>query len=144
MIFQIPSTYEALLFRYYKHIISVTTYNKSKESGTYLQVIRMLPHINSKKRRVSSHWILILRRHDLQLPLGLIGNQPTPSTSLDPQQSSRENLLKCLVATPLPLNRSLDTGGGLELRLRGAGGGQVLPEEGVVDVATAVEFDLLL
>jgi len=104
----------------------------------------MLPHIHPKKRRIPRNRILILRRHNLQLPLRLIRNQPTPPTPLDPQQCSRKHLLESLVATPLPLNRRLDTGGRLELRLRGAGGGQVLPEEGVVDVAAAVEFDLLL
>lgn len=104
----------------------------------------MLPHINPKKRRIPGNRILIFRRHNLQLPLRFIRNQPTPPTALNTQQRSREHLLEALVATPLPLNRRLDTRGRFELRLRGAGGDQVLPEEGVVDVAAAVEFDLLL
>lgn len=116
-----------------------------KRETTNLQIIRMLPHINPKNRRLPRNRILILGRHNLQLPLWRRRNQPSPTTPLNPQQRTGERLLKTLNTTPLPLNRGLQTGSrGRDLRLRGAGGGQVLPEEGVVDVATAVELDFLL
>ena len=105
----------------------------------------MLPHINPKNRRLPRNRILILSRHNLQLPLWRNRNQPPPTTPLNPQQRPRKRLLEALETTPLPLNRRLQTGRrGRDLRLRRAGGGQVLPEEGMVDVATAVELDFLL
>lgn len=110
-----------------------------------LQIISMFPHIHPKNRHLIRNRILILRRNNLQLAPRSISHQPTPSTPLQPQKCSPKRLLELLDRPVLGLDGRLQDGGGLvDVRLGGGVGGQVLPEEGVVDVATAVELDLLL
>lgn len=120
----------------------ITTKTKKR---THLQIISMFPHIHPKNRHLIRNRILILRRNNLQLAPRSISHQPTPSTPLQPQKRSPKRLLELLDRPVLGLDGRLQDGGGLvDVRLGGGVGGQVLPEEGVVDVATAVELDLLL
>lgn len=107
----------------------------------------MLPHVHAKDGdKGARHGVLVLGRHDLQrLPVArpLSLDEPTPAAALDAQQLGRECLLEGLQAAP-GLSDLVDEGRGrlLGLRRLGAGRrGQVLPEQGVVDVAAAVEVD---
>lgn len=107
----------------------------------------MLPHIDSKNGRPLRNRILILRRHNLQplLARTLHLHQPAPSTPLQRQQHTRKHLPKRCHRSPLRLDSLLQLRRDLlDLRLRGPVGGQVLPEQRVVDVSAAVEPNLLL
>lgn len=107
----------------------------------------MLPHIHPKDRYITpSHWILVLCRSDVQASLGPpSANQPSPATTLDTEQLGVEGLHKGSLGSPaggdgIPQRRCCAG----QVVARRAGGSQVLPEERMVDVATAVELDLLL
>lgn len=105
----------------------------------------MLPHIHPKDRRLphANNRILIFRRHNRQprhLPIFNL-DQPTPPASLDAQQRRIELLLELLLPTPRLLNQLAQLGRRLELSLAAVGRREVLPEEGVIDVAAAVEAD---
>ena len=105
----------------------------------------MLPHIDPKQGHSTGHRVLVLGGHDIQLALGRACHQPAPTTTLDAQQRSIEGFLEVVDRSPLTLDGSLQAWrGGGQLRGGRRGWGQVLPEERVVDVASAVELDLLL
>lgn len=107
----------------------------------------MLPHVHPENGHLTAHdGILILGDDDAQPSILLrssrLLDKPTPTTALDAQEGSVEGLLETLKAAP----RLLDLGRQRRGRLRVAGlgslsGGQVLPEERVVDVPSAVELD---
>lgn len=101
----------------------------------------MLPHINTKNRHLPpNHRILILGRHDPQPTIPLL-DQPSPAAALNAQQRLAHGLLELVQAAPGlgDLGRQLGRGGGV--RVWGGRRGEVLPEEGVVDMAAAVELD---
>lgn len=144
MIFQMPSTYAALLLRYYSNQYSP---RDSVISYTYLKIVGMLPHINTKNRHIStSNWVLILRRRNIKTTLRPAStDEPAPATALDSQKLSAERLHKGILRAPAGddsiLQRRRCAGEAVTGCARRS---QVLPEEGVVDVAATVELDLLL
>lgn len=100
----------------------------------------MLPHVNAKDRHLTpDDGILVLGGDDAQA-LGVL-DQPSPATSLQTQQGLLEGLLESLEAAPGLGDLGNQGRGAVGLGVWGAGGAQVLPEEGVVDVAASVELD---
>jgi len=101
----------------------------------------MLPRINAQQRPVlPDHRILVGIRLDANLPCLCILHKPRPSTPLNTGQG-RVHLLLELVHTAIALVDRLSKRtlwwGTTALRA----GCKVLPEQGVVDVATGVEVD---
>jgi hypothetical protein len=101
----------------------------------------MLPRINPQNRpKLPNHRILIRIRPNLHTPRLHILHQPRPSTPLDARQRAIELLLERVQASIAIIDR---------LGQRAARGltaarvlrGQVLPEQGVIEVAAAVEVD---
>ena len=101
----------------------------------------MLPSVDSQQRpELSNHRILIRVRPHLERSRFRVLDQPGPPAALDPRQFRIHQLLQTVHASV----RLIDGGAQLPTRwLAAAGrlGGQVLPEEGVVDVSAAVEVD---
>lgn len=62
-----------------------------------------------------------------------------PTTSLDAEKSSTEDLLEFVEATPGSLDCAGKLRSSIKLRVGRGRRCQALPEEGVVDVATSVE-----
>ena len=142
--FQMPLAYEALSFKYYWFISIEDGRWKMDEEEKYLEVVSMLPHIHPKDGRRPRHRILVVGRGNVQLSLGSVGHQPTPSAALNAQQGRVERILKLIEGSPALLDGRLEGRCLIDLAPPGLLRGQILPEEGVVDVATAVEFDRLL
>lgn len=112
---------------------------------TYLEIIRVLPHINSKDRHLAlpNHRVLVFSSLNGESLLVAYLNlyQPPPATALDTQQRRLERIVELLLVAPcrFDLLDELWCCGGLCLsRARGR---EVLPEQGVIDVASCVEFD---
>jgi hypothetical protein len=104
-------------------------------------LVRMLPSIHSQNRsELPNHRILIRIRPNLHAPRLRILDQPRPPTPLNACQCSVELLLERIQAAIAVVNRLAQrTCGGLAAAL--VRGRQVLPEQGVVEVAAAVEVD---
>lgn len=101
----------------------------------------MLPHVNAEDGHLApNNRVLVLGRHNRE-PRLLVLHQPSPPTPLDPQKRAVELLLERVEATPRLPDLRHERRGRLGLGVGGGAGGQVLPEEGVVDVAAAVEAD---
>lgn len=107
----------------------------------------MLPHVHPENGHLTAahDGILILGGDDAQ-PAAVLGSrlldEPAPATTLDAQERSREGLFEAVKAAECLFNLGHQQRG--RLRVVGLwciGGGQVLPEERVVDVAAAVELD---
>ena len=101
----------------------------------------MLPSVNAQQwLKLPDHRILIRIRPHLQRSRLCVLDQPGPPTALYPSQFRIHDLFQ-IVQTPICLidrvaqlpARWLTTAGGL--------GGQILPEERVIDVPAAVEVD---
>ena len=104
-------------------------------------LIRMLPSVNTQQRfELSNHRILICIRPHLQRSRLRILDQPSPSTALNPRQFRIHDLLQ-IIQTPVSLIDSIAQLSTRGLAAPGGFGGQVLPEERVVDVPAAVEVD---
>lgn len=102
----------------------------------------MLPHIDAKDwHKDVRHRVLIFSSDDLQLLLSLGLDKPSPATALDPEELCRKGLLELLQAAPSLFDLGYQRLGCAGLCLRAGSRCQVLPEEAVVDVATAVEVD---
>lgn len=101
----------------------------------------MLPHIHPKNRNRIRNRVLVLRADNLQLALCLVTNQPSPATALQAHQNSIKSSFKFLHAAPLALDGLFEGRRHVNIGLVRAIGRQVLPEQGVVDVAAAVELD---
>lgn len=107
----------------------------------------MLPHIHPKERHIRLRdRILVFRCDDLQPSLrASFTHEPTPSTALNAEKRGLEGIDEFIDGPP-----SLDDGSlqrrrcGVDVDFLGAGWTQILPEERVIDVATAIEFDFLL
>lgn len=115
----------------------------------------MLPHIHSEKWDGafvrSNDWVLIVRRYNLETSSLLIsrtlcsGNEPPPATALDTEKGLFEVINEIVKAAPFGLDSGFHSRGhGIDVGVCGGYGGKVAPEERVVDVASAVEFDFLL
>lgn len=114
---------------------------------TYLEVVCVFPHIHSEHRHVRPvHGVLVLSGGDLETTIGTASaDEPAPATALDTEKGSAKGIDKGLLGAPAGSNRALQRWGRAGQVVSGSSGrSQVLPEEGVVDVATAVETDLLL
>jgi hypothetical protein len=101
----------------------------------------MLPRINTQNRpELPHHRILVRVRPNLHTPRLRVLNQPCPSAPLDTSQRSVELLFERVQTAIALVDRLAErTCRGLAAAL--VGGRQVLPEQGVVEVAAAVEVD---
>ena len=100
----------------------------------------MLPHINTKDGHLASNnGILVLCGHDAQTLT--IFHQPSPSAPLQAEQGLTKRRLEAVERAPDLGDLSDERGRALRLGFGRACGGQVLPEERVVDVSAAVELD---
>jgi len=101
----------------------------------------MLPSINPQDRlELPDNRVLVRVRLDADSPRLRILHQPRPPTSLDPRQRRVELLFETIQAAIALVDRRRKLSRrGLAAAL--AGRREVLPEERVVDVATAVEVD---
>lgn len=72
------------------------------ESPTHLEVVRMLPHINTEDRNIRTvNRILVLSSLDLETTLGsTLANQPSPSGTLETEQLGTERLDEGLMGSP--------------------------------------------
>mmetsp|Transcript_21286 Transcript_21286/g.50234 ORF Transcript_21286/g.50234 Transcript_21286/m.50234 type:complete len:270 (+) Transcript_21286:127-936(+) len=107
-----------------------------------IDVVGMLPHINAKKWDKASSGlerVLIGTGGNFQTAGLGVEAQPSPSASLNGNGGRRHLLLHLLHTT----KRLVDGGlkGAAGLNRAGALRRQVLPEQGVVEVASAVEFE---
>lgn len=101
----------------------------------------MLPRINPQNRpKLPNDRILIRIRLNTHSPRLRILHQPRPTRPLNPRERGIKLLLERIQA-PIPIIDSLREGAGRGLAAALVGRGQVLPEEGVVDVAATVEVD---
>lgn len=100
----------------------------------------MLPHVDTEYGHALGNGVLVLGRNDGKTG-GLIPDEPAPAAAGDAQQGSVEGGLELVEAAPDSCDFGDELGSRLGLGGRVGGGGQVLPEEGVVDVAAAVEVD---
>lgn len=107
----------------------------------------MLPHVNAKYRHILSRdRILILCGGNVETALGSASaDEPAPAAALDTEKSGTECLLEGVLGSPTGdncfLERRSSSG---QVVTWSSGRGEVLPEEGVVDVTAAVEANLLL
>lgn len=106
-----------------------------------LQVITMFPGIDAKEWSELSHdGILVGVCPDDHLPGLCVLDEPCPSRALDASEGGIELLLQG-VNTAVGFINGLGESTGRRLAATGALRGEVLPEEGVVCVAAAVEVD---
>lgn len=105
----------------------------------------MLPHINAENWHFTlpHDWILILRRNDGEplLFARLNLHKPSPAASLDPQQRGFESIVESLFIAPGGLDLLDKLWCSRSLGFARGDGGEVLPKERVVDVASSVELD---
>lgn len=101
----------------------------------------MLPGINTEKGLVlANDGVLVRVGANADLARLLVLDQPGPAAALNTGQRGVELVLELIEATVGGVD-GLGEGAGGGLTTAGALGGQVLPEEGVVQVTTAVEVD---
>jgi len=104
-------------------------------------LVRMLPSINTQNRPELPHYRVLVRiRPNLHTAGLCVLDQPRPSTALDARERCVELLLERVQAAIAIVNRLAERAR-RRLAAALAGGRQVLPKEGVVDVAAAVEVD---
>lgn len=113
---------------------------------THLKVVCMLPHINTKNGNIRAiDGILVLGSLDLETTLGsTLANQPSPSGTLETKQLSAERLDKGLVRSPAGDNGFAEYGCSGNIIAWRSRWSEVLPEQGVINVTTTVETELLL
>lgn len=104
-------------------------------------LVGMLPGINTEKGLVlANDGVLVRVGANADLARLLVLDQPGPAAALNTGQRGVELVLELIEATVGGVD-GLGEGAGGGLTTAGALGGQVLPEEGVVQVTTAVEVD---
>ncbi len=104
-------------------------------------LVGMLPGINTEKGlELANDGVLVGVGADADLAGLLVLDQPGPAAALNTGQRGVELVLE-LIETTVGGVDGLGEGAGGGLTTAGALGGQVLPEEGVVQVTTAVEVD---
>lgn len=108
-----------------------------------LQVVGVLPSVNSNNGHIrSSHGVLVGSGDGLQSTVLLVLDNPSPSGTLDTSQLGVDVANQSVQRSKAVLDgivQSRSLLGGLSSTL--ALGGQVLPEQRVVNVTTAVEVD---
>ena len=127
---------------------TVRTSDRKNETKTYLKVVGMLPHVNTKNwdLALANDRVLIFGCHDSK-PLLLTSldlDQPAPATALDAEQRSIERLLELVFVVPDCLDLLRKLWRSRALGFRRACWSEVLPKERVVDVAPRIELDALL
>lgn len=111
-----------------------------------LQVVGVLPHVNTQQRDQASgglEGILVGSGGDSQSLVGLVPTQPAPSRTLHTDGGIGHGSLEVLQRAILGIDQVLQITG-TQLSATLGGRNQVLPENGVVQVTTAVELDVLL
>lgn len=98
----------------------------------------MLPGVDADEHDILCDWVLVCRRGDLEAARLGVPDEPSPAGSLDAGEGGIELCNELLHRAILCLDPLAERRG----RVEGLGRrGQVGPEEGVVQVAAAVEFD---
>lgn len=100
----------------------------------------MLPHVDAEDGHALGDGVLVLGRDDAETCCVVL-DQPAPAAAGDAQQRSVESLLELVKAAPDAGDLGDQAGCGVGRSIRARGGGEVFPEEGVVDVASAVEVE---
>ena len=101
----------------------------------------MLPSINTEEGLVlADNGVLVGVGADADLASLLVLDEPGPATALNASKGSVELVLELIKAAVGAINGLGERARG-RLTTTGALGGQVLPEEGVVEVTTTVEVD---
>lgn len=100
----------------------------------------MLPHIDAENGHALGDGVLVLGRDDAET-CRVVLDQPTPAAAGDAQQRSVKRMLELVQAAPDAGDLGDQAGCGVRRSIRARGGRKVLPEEGVVDVASAVEVE---
>lgn len=100
----------------------------------------MLPHVNSDDGNLAANDGILVLGGDNPQTVGIL-NEPTPTTALDAKKCLVKRSLETVDASPRLVDGFDEAWGTVGIRIRGGGGGQILPEERVVDVAAAVEPD---
>lgn len=107
-----------------------------------LEVVCVLPSVDAEKRDVvARHGVLVGTSDDLQSSRALVLGQPRPAAALDTRECGVNLLPKLVDGAKVLLDGRLE--GARRVAATGAltGRSQVFPEEGVVDMATAVEVE---
>lgn len=117
-----------------------------EEQKKYLEVVCVLPHIDADDGDFVSHdGVLVLCGDDAQAALGRRGtDEPSPAGALHLVEGAREAIDHVVKGPKRRAHGRREAGGaGLwVLRVLRGGRGEVSPEEGMVDVAAAVELDV--
>ena len=114
--------------------------NHTVTSNAYLEVVGMLPHINAKDGHLAANDGILVFGGDEAQTVAIL-DEPTPSTTLNTKKGLCYRSLEILKAAPCLVDLCHQGWCGPGAGLIGAGGGQVLPKERVVNVTTAVELD---
>ena len=106
-----------------------------------LQVIRMLPRIDSQQRNIlpNDRILIRVRSHFHRTRLRIL-DQPRPPTALNPRQFCIHHLLQPIESPIRVVDCGRETARGAS-PAAGFRGREVLPEKGVIEVAAAVEVD---
>ena len=100
----------------------------------------MLPHVHTENGDLAcNRGILVLGRDDTEASLFL--DQPSPTTALYGEKGGREGLLELGQAVPGLFDLGYQSRRCFGLRIGAPGRREILPEEGVVDVASSIELD---
>mmetsp|Transcript_168 Transcript_168/g.561 ORF Transcript_168/g.561 Transcript_168/m.561 type:complete len:248 (+) Transcript_168:1387-2130(+) len=103
-----------------------------------LKVVRVLPGVDAKERSSALQRVLVRHGLDIQLVGLLVVPQPAPAAALKPDRGLGQGSLELLQRTKVLVDLGQEGAlGGPVVLLRA----KVLPKDGVIDVAAAVEGD---
>jgi len=105
-----------------------------------LEIERVLPNVDTDYRDVGEQWILVRRRRNLELPRLSVTAEPSPPTTLYASGGRIKLLLERIDRAKVALKRGFQLAV-FKLAATLLGGREIPPEEGVVDVASAVELE---
>ena len=115
---------------------------------SHLQVVCVLPHVDAEDGdlALADDGVLVLGcdNDKPRLIARLDLDQPAPAAALEAEQCCVEGCLELGLVAPDGFDLLGELRRGRGLCFRGAGGREVLPKEGVVDVASGAELDALL
>lgn len=103
----------------------------------------MLPHVNSDDGNLAANDGILVLGGDNPQTVGIL-NEPTPTTAVDAKKSPVKSSLETVDTSPRLVDGFDEAWGAVGVHIRRGGGGQVFPEERMVDVAAAVEPDSCL
>jgi len=107
-----------------------------------LEVVCMLPSVDTEEWDViASHRVLVGTSDDLQSSRALVLGQPRPAAALNTRECGVDLLPKLVDGAKVLIDGGLEGAGRVAATGALTGRSQVLPEEGVVDVATTVEVE---